>query len=323
MMERRIFLWMGHAVLFLSFVWCGAVHANISHTVKKGETLASIAQKYHVDTKSLQRENRLQTPQLRVGQVLVVPSSTVAKSGEKKSPHLTATYTVKKGDSLSCIAKKHGMTVAQLKQLNHLKSPKLSVGKRLLVKKSLPTKVEPQAPQTTGSEVSDLLDEEEDEELDDGTSVIVNEKWLAEQSAPLGKWHSPYERSLFVKVVKSFLGAPYRFGGDSLRGLDCSAFVRRIYQIFDVHLPRTAYEQAQVGVKVEREELKEGDLVFFNTRRPYGHVGIYIGNNQFIHASSSRGERQVKIDSLDKPYYSKRFIKAVRLMEVTKGDDTT
>jgi len=294
MMERRIFQWMGLVVLFLSFVWCGAAQAELKHTVKKGESLVTIAKKYHVDAKRLQRENDLRGSRLKVGQVLVIPSSTIKSKASKNAPPLSSSYVVKKGDSLVSIAKKHGMTVAQLRELNHLKSSKLTAGSRLLVKRPPVPKVDAPIQQAKVTEAEAPLDEEEDEELDDGTSVIIDDKWLAEQSSPLGKWHSPYERSLFVKVVKSFLGAPYRFGGDSLRGLDCSAFVRRIYQIFDVHLPRTAYEQAQVGMRVDRSELREGDLVFFNTCRPYGHVGIYIGNNQFIHASSSRGQRQVK-----------------------------
>ena len=127
----------------------------------------------------------------------------------------------------------------------------------------------------------------------------------------LGKWQTPEERRLFVKVAQAFLGAPYRLGGISLKGLDCSAFVKKIYQLFDINLPRTAREQAHVGMGVARNDLIEGDLVFFNTRRSFGHVGIYIGNNEFVHASSRN--KGVRIDSLNEPYFNKRFAKAVRL----------
>jgi peptidoglycan endopeptidase LytE len=112
-------------------------------------------------------------------------------------------------------------------------------------------------------------------------------------------------------VATAFLGAPYRLGGISLKGLDCSAFVKKVYQLFDISLPRTAREQAHVGAGVAREELIEGDLVFFNTKRSFGHVGIYIGNNEFVHASSRN--RGVRIDNLNEPYFNKRFVKAVRL----------
>jgi cell wall-associated NlpC family hydrolase len=108
-----------------------------------------------------------------------------------------------------------------------------------------------------------------------------------------------------------FLGAPYRLGGFSMKGLDCSGLVKKIYQTFNIDLPRTAFAQSHVGLRVARSKLIEGDLLFFNTRRTLGHVGIYIGNDQFVHASSRK--RGVRIDNLNTPYYNKRFVRAVRL----------
>ncbi len=127
----------------------------------------------------------------------------------------------------------------------------------------------------------------------------------------LGKWNSPDEVQLFVKVATGFIGAPYRFGGSSLKGIDCSSFVQKIYKIFDITLPRNAAQQSKVGISVSREKLTEGDLVFFHTKRSLGHVGIYIGNNEFVHASSKG--KIIRVDSLDTPYYQKRFQRAVRV----------
>jgi cell wall-associated NlpC family hydrolase len=91
--------------------------------------------------------------------------------------------------------------------------------------------------------------------------------------------------------------------------------VKKIYEIFNTPLPRTAREQSQIGKKVDKEALEEGDLVFFKTRRSNnGHVGIYIGNNEFVHAS--RFNKEVKVDNLDTPYFSKRFLKGVRVKEL-------
>jgi cell wall-associated NlpC family hydrolase len=127
---------------------------------------------------------------------------------------------------------------------------------------------------------------------------------------------------MLVKVAKSFMGAPYKYGGNTLRGLDCSAYVKKIYEIFDVQLPRSAREQYQVGSRISREELAVGDLVFFKTRR-YAkyptHVGIFIGDGNFIHASSGKGRLGVKIDSLGSNYYSGAFIGATRI----KSEDTS
>jgi cell wall-associated NlpC family hydrolase len=112
------------------------------------------------------------------------------------------------------------------------------------------------------------------------------------------------------------LHLPYRFGGTGLFGIDCSAFVQRVFGAAGITLPRSAREQFEVGTEIEREDLSAGDLVFFRTYASFpSHVGIYLGNNFFIHASSR--SRKVTIDSLDTPYYVRRFIGARRLV----GDD--
>ena len=124
-------------------------------------------------------------------------------------------------------------------------------------------------------------------------------------------WSSPEEPKLLVKAAMGFLGAPYRLGGSSLKGIDCSGLVKKIYAAFSIDLPRTAYEQSRIGMRVSRKELVEGDLLFFNTRRSFGHVGIYIGDNKFIHAASQK--RGVRVSSLNESYFNKRFVRAVRL----------
>ena len=93
-----------------------------------------------------------------------------------------------------------------------------------------------------------------------------------------------------VDFARQFMGTPYVFGGSDLQnGIDCSAFVRSAYRAAGVDLPRTAYQQSQVGYSVSTQERIPGDLLFFKTsdRAPITHVGMYIGDNQFIHSSSS------------------------------------
>ena len=164
----------------------------------------------------------------------------------------------------------------------------------------------------------DCLTEEDEDENENEEEVLSGnitltglEKENKKNEELLGKWNSPDERKLFIKVATGFLGAPYRLGGTTVRGIDCSSYVRKMYEFFDITLPRTAREQSIIGVSIERSELEEGDLVFFQTRRPIGHVGIYIGNNEFVHAS--RRSKVVRIDSLDGPYFQKRFRRAVRV----------
>jgi cell wall-associated NlpC family hydrolase len=117
------------------------------------------------------------------------------------------------------------------------------------------------------------------------------------------------QTKLFASV-NGYLGTPYRFGGDSERGLDCSAFTRRVYRGQGVELPRNSREQARVGTDVA--SVRTGDLVFFDTSINGGisHVGVYLGNNTFAHASSSKG---VTKSSLREKYYVKRFVKGGRI----------
>ncbi|WP_394245068.1 NlpC/P60 family protein [Vibrio astriarenae] len=106
-------------------------------------------------------------------------------------------------------------------------------------------------------------------------------------------------------LYQSWQGVPYVLGGNTKQGIDCSAFVQVAYStVHGKHLPRTTSEQSQVGKKVTYSKAREGDLVFFKTGYKTRHVGIYLGGNQFLHASTSRG---VIISRLDNPYWADKF----------------
>jgi cell wall-associated NlpC family hydrolase len=112
----------------------------------------------------------------------------------------------------------------------------------------------------------------------------------------------------------NMIGVRYQWGGNSPdSGLDCSGFVRYVFRdTLGMTLPRRAEEMSQVGEKVKMTDLKPGDLVFFNTmRRTFSHVGIYIGDNKFVH-SPSTGSR-IRVDELDDGYWEKRFTGARRV----------
>lgn len=103
------------------------------------------------------------------------------------------------------------------------------------------------------------------------------------------------------------MGSPYRYGGSDPAGFDCSGLVNYVFhQAAGTRLPRNAGNQAAASRRITRRELREGDLVFFNTLgRPNSHVGIYIGDGRFVNAPSSGG--RVRIDTMDNPYFAKRF----------------
>ena len=116
-----------------------------------------------------------------------------------------------------------------------------------------------------------------------------------------------------VSFAKQFLGVPYVWAGRSPSGFDCSGFISYVFGHYGVQVPRMADEQFEVGVSVSRRDLQYGDMVFFTTYEPGpSHVGIYIGNGQFIHASSGAGE--VTITPLDKAYYAERYLGARRVL---------
>lgn len=115
-----------------------------------------------------------------------------------------------------------------------------------------------------------------------------------------------------IEYVHQWWAVPYRIGGNSKEGIDCSAFVQGLTsEAFGLTLPRTSREQADFCKEIAKQDLKEGDLVFFAAGRSISHVGMYISNNKFVHASTSMG---VVISDLDESYWSRRFVKAGRLL---------
>ena len=118
------------------------------------------------------------------------------------------------------------------------------------------------------------------------------------------------------KTATSLIGVKYVYGGTTTRGFDCSGFVGYVFDKNGINLPRSSSGMYSTGTAVSKTNLSTGDLVFFNTSgRGVSHVGIYIGDGKFAHASSSRG---VRVDKLNDPYYwGKRFVGAKRIANVT------
>lgn len=142
--------------------------------------------------------------------------------------------------------------------------------------------------------------------------------------------HEPVDASDVLQRISSFtdraanlaieamslVGIHYRRGGNSPEhGLDCSGLVRYVFkQSNNIDLPRTSVEMSRVGEQIDKKDLQPGDLVFFNTlRRTFSHVGIYLGDNKFIHAPTPGSA--VRIESMDLSYWKARFNGARRVLE--------
>ncbi len=127
---------------------------------------------------------------------------------------------------------------------------------------------------------------------------------------PAGVWAADEKPSL-LEAVDDLIGTPYKYGGTTTKGFDCSGFVTYLFKKYDISLPRSSRDMAKAGEKVEKADLQYGDLVFFNTNgKSISHVGVYIGDGEFAHSSTSSG---VVITSLDDKYYKKRYVTARRM----------
>ena len=117
--------------------------------------------------------------------------------------------------------------------------------------------------------------------------------------------------------IDDWFGTRYRYGGETKRGIDCSALTGALLlAVYGFNMPRTAREQYEATEHISKDELKEGDLVFFNTRGGVSHVGVYLDNDYFVQASS----HGVTISNLDDQYYSKRFICGGRVVQDKLAD---
>ena len=312
-MRKRLVLSLS-VVLILLFGYSNGFSAVI-YKVKNGDTLQKIAKKHNVSIDNLKEWNNLHSSALHLGQKLSVNTEAVNPSNPSKRTKVkkaapepepvlieddseVSAYRVQKGDTLDRIASRFNVDKQDIIDLNNIKKrKKLAPGTTVYIPKV--------------------------EEDGDGELVVLGESPAARR--PLKYWKTEEERGVLVKVAKSFAGAPYKFGGESVRGLDCSAFVKKMYDIFDVQLPRSAREQFCIGMPVSRDQLVTGDLVFFKTKRAKypTHVGIYIGDDKFIHASSLL-RRGVKIDCLSDSYFMRTYTGAVRVKDLpTEKSETT
>jgi LysM repeat protein len=257
------------------------------HVVKKGDSLHAIARQHGLTVAQLQQFNNLDGDRLKLGQKLALSAGTgVSTNAGDRAPKPRSKYVtvdqhvVKKGETLASVARRYHMSVKEIKRLNGLRSDRLKTGQRL----ALNDPYETRNPILLPGDASD----------DEVVEMASTTKSELEQAA------------------FNYISTPYRFGGSSRKGIDCSAFVQKVFREVEVELPRSAREQYRIGEKIERDQLQKGDLIFFRTYAKFpSHVGIYLGDGKMIHASSR--SHRVVVTSIDQPYYIRRYLGAKRI----------
>jgi cell wall-associated NlpC family hydrolase len=142
-----------------------------------------------------------------------------------------------------------------------------------------------------------------------------------EEAKKVGKIYqiSEIDKQKLLEDAKFFKGGKYVWGGTTPEGFDCSGYVQYLYKKHNIHLPRTAWQQSKKGQSIAKHELQKGDLLFFLTDKkrgiPITHVGIYIGNGNFIHAASK--EKGIIISPITHGSYAKTFVSAKRIIQKT------
>lgn len=257
--------------------------STTTYTVVSGDSLSKIGSKFKVSVADLKKWNNLKSDLIFVGQKLKVNGTVSAPSQPTQPtqptqpvpPSTETTYTVVAGDSLSKIASKFSVTVAKLKQWNNLRSDVIYVGQKIVVSGTATPPTQP----------------------------VVNPS----PTKPPEPAKPPVDAAQAEKVVAiatSMLGVPYLWGGSTPAGFDCSGFIYYVYQQAGIPIQRTN-SKGMDARSYYLDAPQVGDLVFFANTYTSGisHLGIYIGNNQFIHA----GSKGITITSLNDSYWKKHF----------------
>ncbi|MGG4265302.1 LysM peptidoglycan-binding domain-containing protein [Peribacillus simplex] len=314
-----------------------------TYTVKSGDNLSKIAQKYNTTVKDLKQLNNLKTDFLKINQKLITSNSKTTSNASSVSVKNTksTTYTIVSGDTLTRIANKHNLTLAELMKLNNLKSDRIYAGAKLIVSKStttttidLPSGSKPsnvtQTPSNSATYIvvkgdtlsgisrktnltvaqlksinslkSDLIRVGQKLNLGKSASTAPADKNDGKVEAP-----SSGNVTTLVSEAKKLIGSPYSWAGASPSGFDCSGFIYYTFKKAGYEISRlSSSTYYDMGKKVTSP--KSGDLIFFATgsnKSVVSHMGIYLGGGQFIHASTSKG---VEINSTSNSYFNSRII---------------
>ncbi|MDG5471561.1 LysM peptidoglycan-binding domain-containing protein [Jeotgalibacillus sp. ET6] len=335
-MKKTLFAVAATAAITSFWGFDSEAEASSTHKVSSGDSLWKIANRYSTTVNNLKSLNNLSSDMIHPNQVLKVsgnsstpassrPSSTVSNSS-------SGSYTVKSGDTLGAIAQRHSMSLSKLKSLNNISGHLIYPGQKLKVSGSSQGSSPAPAPSvsqpgsnTSGSSYTvksgDTLGRIA---LDFKVTVANLKSWNnlssdlirvgqklsikgssgSAPSTPSKPSAPPSTGGSVVDIAMAQMGVPYAWGGTTPSGFDCSGFIYYVYKQAGFDISRTNAE-GQHARSYEVSSPSIGDLVFFENTYKSGisHVGVYIGNNQFIHANDGG----VQITSLSNSYWNSKF----------------
>jgi cell wall-associated NlpC family hydrolase len=310
---------------------------TVKHTIKNGETLYSIAHRNHTTIEEVRKANGLKKgDNLKIGRVLKVPKDTydsktkkkIVKTTKKskskkfaKKTRKTSKHIIKSGDSLYGIALKNHTTVDNIRKANGLKKGEtLKLGRVL----TLPGSNGSHSVKKKKIKMAKTKTNRSERKLAKTLSSVKFKRMARSSSKKSNKFSFPdilfsgsSKKSMKItKLAQKKLGRRYVWGATGKKNtFDCSGFTTYVCKKNGISLPRRAIAQSKYGKYISRKNLKPGDLIFFDTSKRHkgyvNHVGIYLGNDRFIHASSAK--KKVVITRLGKSFYSKRYKGARRV----------
>lgn len=309
-----------------SILWVTDVQAQRTVVVKENDTVWSLAEQYDVLPQDIVKANRLKDPdRLTLGSRLIIPPAVkptlvpiaMRKSGVINADRVCVRYAPGRTDRSVTLVDKGHPVVVTARKANWLQV-KLPSGRMGWVRDDLVkvtgTLVVLQANRSKQRQPFKVASAHKVSHSKKSIQKTKSQRTVKQSNGkPVKVASANPTGSVIVQAASRFRGVRYRWGGSSRSGFDCSGFTRYVFRHkAGIDLPHSSSAQFRKGVPVSRKELKSGDLVFFRTyRRGASHVGIYIGNGKFIHASSSGG--RVRVDSMNSGYYRARYVGARRI----------
>jgi peptidoglycan endopeptidase LytF len=307
------------------------INQNTTYKVVAGDSLYKIAKQFNTTIDAIKQANNLTGDTIYIGQTLTIPVKQTTSAPSVSEP---TTYKVVAGDSLFNIARQFNTTIDAIKQANNLTGDTIYIGQTLIipVEQTTPAPSTPQQPAlsigASGAAVVDLQKNLQnlgflsavtgtfDNTTAEGVRKFQNMNGLpvtgiADQTTLATIDHALIKKAIAADAAK-YTGTPYVWGGASPAGFDCSGFVYYMFNSHGINIPRTTSRDLyNMGTPISRAQLQPGDLVFFAINEPgvISHVGIYVGNNQFISATTSKG---VWTTSLDNTFWSQYYVGATR-----------